>query len=179
MDENYISDIRGFAERLGVPLHLIADRVASHRGTDREGRKLYTTRDVLINADLATYLPVWEGFGNAFLEAVSSRVPIVTTTYLVYKTDIKGAGFKALEIRDRYDKEGRLEIPDGVLVKMHRVLSDRTYRDKMAAHNFKTGRKEFGFDTLRRGLSGLLDEYSDEIRASRRRLSKSLTSYFV
>ena len=179
MDENYISDIRGFAERLGVPLHLIADRVASRRGTDREGRKLYTTRDVLINADLATYLPVWEGFGNAFLEAVSSRVPIVTTTYLVYKTDIKGAGFKALEIRDRYDKEGRLEIPDSVLVKMHRVLSDRAYRDKMAAHNFKTGRKEFGFDTLRRGLSGLLDEYSDEIRASRRRLSKSLTSYFV
>ncbi len=179
MDENYINDIKGFARRLGVPLYLIAERVASRRAKDKEGRKLYTTRDVLIHADLATYLPVWEGFGNAFLEAVSCKVPIVTTTYLVYKTDIQGVGFKGPEIRDRYDKEGRLEIPDSVLVKMHRILTDRPYRDKIAEHNFKVGRKEFGFDTLKKGLSGLIEDYSDEIRASRRRLSKSLTSYFV
>jgi len=179
MDENYINDIKGYAQRLGVSLYLIAERVASRRAKDKEGRKLYTTRDVLIHADLATYLPVWEGFGNAFLEAVSCKVPIVTTTYLVYKTDIQGVGFKGPEIRDRYDEDGRLEIPDSVLVKMHRILTDRPYRDKIAEHNFKVGRKEFGFDTLRKGLSGLIDDYSDEIRASRRRLAKSLTSYFV
>jgi len=62
---------------------------------------------------------------------------------------------------------------------MHRILTDRAYRDKIAEHNFRVGRREFGYDTLRKGLSGLLEDYSDEIRASRRRLAKSLTSYFV
>ena len=179
MDENYINDIKGFARRLGVPLFLIADRVASSRSRDKEGRKLYTTRDVLLHADLATYLPVWEGFGNAFLEAVSCRVPIVTTTYLVYKTDIQGVGFKGLEIRDRYDRNGILEIPDSILVKMQKILTDREYRNKVANHNFKAAKREFGFDTLNKCLSGLIEDYSDEIRASRRRLSKSLDSYFV
>ena len=111
-DESYVEDIRGMAERLGVPLFLISDRVASRRGRDAGDRKLYTTRDVLVNADLAVYLPVWEGFGNAFLEAVACRVPIVTTTYLVYKTDIQGAGFRVPEVRDRYDAQGRLQIPE-------------------------------------------------------------------
>ncbi len=179
LDGSYIEDINGLAERLGVKLHLIAERVASRREMDKKGRKLYTTRDVLIHADLATYLPVWEGFGNAFLEAVSCKVPIVTTTYLVYKTDIQGAGFRGPEIRDRYDEEGRLEIPDDVLAEMRKILLDRKYRDQMAEHNFVVGRKEFGFDALREGLSGLMEDYSDEIRASRRRLAKSLTSYFV
>jgi glycosyltransferase involved in cell wall biosynthesis len=179
LDGSYIEDINGLAERQGVKLHLIAERVASRREMDKKGRKLYTTRDVLVHADLATYLPVWEGFGNAFLEAVSCKVPIVTTTYLVYKTDIQGAGFQGPEIRDRYDEEGRLEIPDDVLAEMHKILMDRKYRDQMAEHNFLVGRKEFGFDALREGLSGLMEDYSDEIRASRRRLAKSLTSYFV
>ena len=179
VDHSYIDDIKGLADRLGVRLHLISDRVASRREKDKNGKKLYTTRDVLVHADLATYLPVWEGFGNAYLEAVSCRVPIVTTTYLVYKTDIKGAGFRGPEIRDRYDEDGHLDIPDSVLPKMHKILTDRVYRDKIIEHNFKVGRKEFGFDTLRKGLSGLIEDYSDEIRASRRRLSKSLTSYFV
>lgn len=179
LDGSYIVGIKELAESLGVRLHLIADRVASRRETNKQGQKLYTTRDVLVHADLATYLPVWEGFGNAYLEAVSCRVPIVTTTYLVYKTDIQGAGFRGPEVRDHYDEEGRLEIPDSVLAEMHKILTNRDYRDEIADHNFSVGKNEFGFDTLRAGLSCLISEYADEIRASRRRLAKSLTSYFV
>ena len=179
LNANYIDDITGLADRLGVRLHLISDRVTSRRDHNTEGRKLYTTRDVLVHADLATYLPVWEGFGNAFLEAVSCRVPIVTTTYLVYKTDIQGAGFRVPEVRDRYDRNGQLEIPDTVLEEMRRILSDREYRSSIVEHNFRVGKAEFGFAALEEGLLGLLDDYADEIRASRRRLAKSLTSYFV
>ena len=179
LDGTYVEDIQRLASRLGVRLHLIAQRVASRRGRTPEGLKLYTTRDVLVHADLATYLPMWEGFGNAFLEAVSCRVPIVTTTYLVYKTDIQGAGFRGPEIRDRYDAGGLLEIPGNILAEMRKILTDRKYRDAIAEHNFLVGAAEFGFDRLNRGLGSLLDDYADEIRASRKRLAKSLTSYFV
>lgn len=178
-DDNYINKIEELAAQLKVRLHLIADRVASVRGLDAEGRKLYTTRDVLVHADLATYLPVWEGFGNAFLEAVSCRVPVVTTTYLVYKTDIQVAGFRGPEIRDSYDDQGALKIPDSVFDEIRRVLTDRPYRDEIAAHNFETGQREFGFAALEAGLHSLMEDYADEIKASRRRLLKSLETYSV
>jgi glycosyltransferase involved in cell wall biosynthesis len=179
LDESYVDEIKALASSLNVPFYLISDRVASVRGYDKNGRKLYTTRDVLVNADIATYLPVWEGFGNAFLEAVACRVPVITTTYLVYKTDIKGAGFKVPEIRDRYDRDGKLIIPGSVLEEMCRILTDREYRREIAESNFIIGKKEFGFDSLRKGLGELFEDYSDEIRASRRRLEKSLVSYSV
>ena len=177
-DIAYVKNIENMAQSLGIPLYLISERVESRRARDKNGRKLYTTRDVLLNADMAIYLPVWEGFGNAFLEAVSCRIPIVTTTYLVYKTDIQCAGFHTIEIRDRY-KDGCLVIPDSVLEEMEHILTDSTSRKSMVEHNYKTGMREFSLSTLKTSLGAVLDGYTDEIRASRRRLIKSMTAYSV
>ena len=178
-NENYIEQIQEQAVRLGVSLHLISDRVASVRGAGSDGRKRYTNRDVLMNADLVTYLPIWEGFGNALLESIAARVPVVTTTYLVYKTDIMTSGLHNIEIRDRYDEDGKLVIPDEVLDQMHVVLTDPSLRNDMTETNFETAKREFGFDTLRTKLGRLMDLYGDEIRASRQRLAKSKVRYSV
>lgn len=178
-DENYIDLIRRRAEQLGVQLHLISDRVASVRGTNRQGEKLYTNRDVLANADLVTYLPIWEGFGNALLEAVAAKVPVVTTTYLVYKTDIMPTGLRNIEVRDRYSSEGALAIEDRVLEEMHYLLTHPEERTRRVENNFEIARREFGFDSLEERLTGVFAEYADEIRASRRRIEKSLARYSV
>lgn len=178
-DEGYIEKIKAMAHEKEVSLHLISDRVAAGRGIDAEGRKQYTNRDVLVHADIVTYLPVWEGFGNAFLEAVACKLPIIVSTYLVYKTDIKNAGFKSVEIRDNYDSSGNLIIPDSVYPEINDVLFNKELRLKMVETNFRIGREEFGFETLNKKLENLLSSYGDEIRASRRRLEKSKTNYAV
>ena len=178
-DEGYIEKIKTLALEKEVSLHLISDRVSSVRLTDSAGRKLYTNRDVLVNADIVTYLPVWEGFGNAFLEAVACRVPVIVSTYLVYKTDIKNAGFKSVEIRDNYDSSGNLIIPDSIYPEINDVLFNKEKRSDMVETNFRIGRKEFGFETLNRKLENLLNSYGDEIRASGRRLEKSKANYAV
>jgi len=178
LESNYLKDLKGLADRYAVRLHLISDRVGSRR-TIKEGLKIYTNRDVLVNADLVTYLPVWEGFGNALLEAFAARVPVVTTTYLVYKTDIKGSGVRPVEIRDRYDEKGRLVIEDKVLKDIHEVLTDRNIRKLRVDISFKSASDEFGMDTLVSRLNGIILSYEDEIRASRRRVLKSQQSYYV
>ena len=178
-DTSYLQEIRDHASELGVPLHLVSDRVSSTRGTDGAGRRLYTNRDVLANADLLTYLPVWEGFGNALLEGIAARVPVVTTTYLVYKTDIKVMGFENVEILDRYDENGRLLIPDHAVDQAYRLLTDLGERRRTVETNFEIGSKYFGMQTLRDSLQELLDEYGDEIRASRVRVKKSKQAYSV
>lgn len=178
-NENYIEGIQEKADRLGISLHLVSERVASVRSTGPDGEKLYTNRDVLVNADLVTYMPIWEGFGNALLEALAARVPVVTTTYLVYKTDMMTSGLQNIEIRDRYDDHGNLVIPETALEQMHQILSDPDARRRMTDANFEIGKREFGFDTLRERLGRLMSAYGDEIRASRQRLAKSKLSYSV
>ncbi|RKX84496.1 MAG: glycosyl transferase family 1 [Spirochaetes bacterium] len=179
LDDSYIEEIKDLAEKEDVDMYLISDRVSSIRMTNGKGERLYTSRDVLINADLAIYLPKWEGFGNAYLEAVSSRVPVVISTYLVYKTDIKCAGFENIEIRDEYNEEGLLNIPESVLQKIHLILNSPGKRILMTTNNFDTGIREFGFNMLTEKLKTLLESYSDEIRASRKRLQKSKKHYAV
>jgi len=178
-DENYIEQIRSQAQAAGIPFHMISDRVASVRGTDAEGRRIYTNRDVLAHADFVTYLPIWEGFGNALLEAVAAKVPVVTTTYLVYKTDIMITGLRNIEIRDRYDEDGHLVIPDEALESIHHILTHPEERASMTESNFRIARREFGLDVLRAKLEQLFDVYGDEIRASRQRLAKGTQRYSV
>ena len=178
-DENYISQIKSLAEKYEVPLHFISDRVASARGTTDEGKKLYTNRDVLANADFVTYLPIWEGFGNALLEAVAARVPIITSTYLVYKTDIRIHDFKMIEVPDNYNDENELVIPDSALDKTYEILNDKKLRDKMVEKNYQIARKYFGFDTLKKCLLRLFDDYSYEILASRKKIQKSREEFSV
>ncbi len=179
LDSSYIDDIRNIAFSLDVDLHLIFDRVSSVRMINEEGERMYTSRDVLINADIATYLPKWEGFGNAYLEAVACRIPVVISTYLVYKTDIKGFGFDNIEIRDSYNEEGLLNIPESVLTDIHFILNNPEKQNLMTDQNFEIGMREFGFKMLSEKLNGLLESYSDEIRASRRRIQKSMRNYAV
>jgi len=179
-DDDYAYEIKRAAEQNEVPLHLIADRVSSLRGTGPQGEKLYTNRDVLANADLVTYLPIWEGFGNALLEAVAARVPVVVTTYLVYKTDIMPIGMRNVEIRDRYDEEtGLLRIPENALDEIHYLLKHPAQRAERVTHNFEVARQEFGMDVLRAKLNRVFSEYAHEIQASRRRLRKSRKRYSV
>ncbi|MFW6216029.1 MAG: glycosyltransferase [Alkalispirochaetaceae bacterium] len=178
-DENYIDLISRRAEELDVKIHLISQRVASVRGENREGQKLYTNRDVLANADIVTYLPVWEGFGNALLEAVAAKVPVVTTTYLVYKTDIMPTGLRNIEVRDRYDRDGRLIIEENVLEDIYEIVTNPSAREEMVERNFWIGKKEFDFHSLKERLEGVFEQYGDEIRASRRRIGKSLARYSV
>jgi mannosylglucosylglycerate synthase len=177
-DEDYVNRIREEAERQGIQLQMISKRVSSVRGRDTEGRKLYTNRDILAHADLVTYLPIWEGFGNAFLEAVAARVPVVITTYLVYKTDIMPLGFRNVEIRDRY-ADNTLVIPDNVLEEIRNILDNPDERGNRVEHNFQIARREFGMDRLRVELETVLGEYGDEIRASRKRIRKSKARYSV
>ena len=51
--------------------------------------------------------------------------------------------------------------------------------NKIIEKNFNIAKREFGFDTLNLKLKNLLSDYSDEIRASRKRVARSKVSYSV
>lgn len=178
-NSSYITEIKTLAASQGVSLNFIAERVASARGEDSQGRRLYTNRDVLVNADFVTYLPFWEGFGNALLEAVAARVPVAVSTYMVYKTDIMNRGFQGVEIRDNYDSRGNLLIPEKVVEQIHELIFNDDLRNRITQNSFHAMEEAFGMPILQKKLKQIMDGYGDEILASRRRLEKKRAVFAV
>ena len=95
----------------GIDVRFIADRVGERRGKNAEGKKVYTLSDVYPHADLVTYPSHYEGFGNAFLEAVYFGKPVVVNTYAVYARDIDPLGFKTDRVDPTRDQGHRRASP--------------------------------------------------------------------
>ena len=176
---NYLPQLGSLAQEHEIQMEVIADRVAAVRGLDSQGRKIYTNRDVLVNADLATYLPLWEGFGNALLEAWAARLLTVVSTYLVYKTDIRTVGPRGVELIDHYDEDDNLIIPTQALDDLENILQNPKLKETIVEHNFKVAQKTFSLEQLKKMLDNIFTDYGDEIRASRRRMKRLGNTFSV
>lgn len=147
----YLEWILESARREGVPLYLIQNRLHESRRYSSGGKKLYSLWDVYPNMDLITYPSLYEGFGNAFLEAVYFRKPLLVNRYEVYIMDIEPKGFDVITI-DGY-------ITPRTVQEVRQVLRDADRRQAMVEKNFQLARKHFSFQSLRRGLNILLTDF--------------------
>ncbi len=132
----------------GIDVRFIADRVGENRGTNAQGQKVYTLFDVYLHADLVTYPSHYEGFGNAFLEALYFGKPVVVNTYAVYARDIDPLGFKTIEMSQLVTRE--------TVEQVRTVLHDRALREDWARANFALGVKYFSYAVARRKLAARL-----------------------
>lgn len=130
----------------GIEALFIADRIGERRSRTPDGKKIYTLFDVYPHADLVTYPSYYEGFGNAFLEAVYFGKPVVVNTYAVYARDINPLGFKTIEMS--------MVISNEVVEKTRGILSNESLRNEWARTNFSLGRKFFSYAVARRKLFG-------------------------
>lgn len=132
----------------GIEVRFIADRVGERRGRTPDGRKVYTLSDVYPHADLVTYPSHYEGFGNAFLEAVYFGKPVVVNTYAVYARDIDPLGFKTIELPQF--------ITAQVVQEVREILTDPVRRDEWARTNYALARQHFSYAVARRKLAARL-----------------------
>ncbi|MBI5030148.1 MAG: glycosyltransferase family 4 protein [Chloroflexi bacterium] len=146
--DEYEQRVREFADLLNVPANFVCDVIKDKRGMTFDGRKIYSLRDVYPYADLVTYPSTIEGFGNAFLEAIYFRRPIVVNTYSIFDLDIKPKGFQAIE----FDGFITAETVRQVLY----VLDDPQLAEKMAAENYRLALQHYSYATLERRLQMLL-----------------------
>jgi glycosyltransferase involved in cell wall biosynthesis len=144
----YIQMLRERIADARIDVRFIADRVGEQRGLNAAGRKVYTLADVYPHADLVTYPSHYEGFGNAFLEAIYFRKPVVVNTYAVYARDIDPLGFKTIEMTQL--------VTSGVVAQTRAVLADRAQREAWAETNFALGLKYFSYAVARRKLAARL-----------------------
>jgi mannosylglucosylglycerate synthase len=144
---DYLRSLERRAAGLGVDLRYVAEQVGETRA-DTAGGKRYALADAYPHADLVTYPSLYEGFGNALLEAVAARRPVLVNRYPVYARDLAPAGFRFVEI------DGA--VTDGAVAEVASLLADPTRAARDAAHNHAIARARFGLGTLGRVLDAAL-----------------------
>jgi glycosyltransferase involved in cell wall biosynthesis len=147
--DDYESFIARFAGTLGVRVLFAEKWFAPERKWSEDGSKIYGLADAYQQADLVTYPSATEGFGNAFLEAIYYKRPLVMCSYEIFKTDIEPKGFHVVAFEEGF-------ITDLTIERVRTVLRDRELVRLMTEKNYDLGRRYFSYTTLRSLLEALI-----------------------
>lgn len=150
----YYDWIKESAEQQNIPVYFIFNHLHDKRKFDEKGHKLYCLWDVYPHIDLVTYPSLYEGFGNAFLEAVFFKKPLLVNRYSVYIVDIEPKGFDVIAI-DGYLTKGKVD-------QVREILVNESLRKEMVEKNFILGKKYFSMNLLRKKLIAILDSIYGE-----------------
>jgi glycosyltransferase involved in cell wall biosynthesis len=145
----YYRQLLDRAEAMNVEVHYLAGFIEEQRVL-RHGRKSYTLWDVYAHADFVTYPTLYEGFGNALLEAIYFRKPMLVNRYSVYVADIAPLGFDFVEV-DGW-------ISDEAISEVRRLLDEPSRRRAATDHNYALASQHFSYHVLARSLEQLLHD---------------------
>ena len=140
---DYLVELERLAERQKVRLAYAADRFAP----DQDGkpvRPAHSLHDAYLAADLITYPSLYEGFGNALLEALFYGVPVVVNRYPVYVADIAPLGLRLIEI------DGA--VTDETVADVKALLANPRRIRENARHNYEIAKSHLSYRVLRRKL---------------------------
>ncbi len=136
------------ADEEEVDIRFVSDRVGEVRQYDALGRKIYTLWDLYPHANFVTYPSIYEGFGNALLEAIYFRVPVLINRYSIFISDIEPKGFK-LAVMDGI-------VTPAIVKEVRRLIEDEKYRKFVVDHNYEVANSFYSYSVLKRSLRILL-----------------------
>ncbi len=149
--DDYFDRIEDYSRAMGVKITRIDDLISSERTTRPKRGKLFSVADIYQSADLVTYPSGYEGFGNAFLETIYYRKPIVVNRYSIYIADIEPIGFDVIVINGF--------ISSGTIAQIKEVLEDKDRLEAMADRNYQIGMKYFSYEVLEEKLLHLMHTF--------------------
>ena len=144
----YAQWLKQEAQDLGVDLRILNTSMRDPWNDSEEEASKNSLLDLYPCADFITYPSLYEGFGNAFLEAVYFRKPVLINRYAVFVRDIEPKGFDLVSM-DGFLTAKTVENVRGVL-----QSADR--KEQMVQHNFQIASKHYSYAMLRRWLKMLL-----------------------
>jgi len=155
-DEGYEYEymLKGLADYEGVDIRFIGPRIADTRHFNQDGEKIFKLWDVYQHADFVTYPSIHEGFGNAFLETIYFKIPLLINRYDTYMHEIEPKGFKTVSMDGYINQE--------VLDATRAVLDDPVMRKEMVDQNFELGKKYYSYKVLRDNLHNIVAKLTGE-----------------
>lgn len=153
----YAKWLKEYAREHKVDLRLITTRLADPWTNDENGQTKYSLWDIYPYADFITYPSLYEGFGNAFLEAIYFQKPILVNRYATFIKDIEPKGFD-------------LAVMDGFLSKktvqyVKQLLESSIRREIMVTFNYEIATRYYSYSVLRNHLNTFINNFfGDSVR---------------
>ena len=144
----YLGMLEQLAKEENVDMRVVAHRVGEVRQRDSEGRKIYTLWDLYHHADFVTYPSTYEGFGNALLEAIYFRKPVLINRYSIFVRDIEPKGFRLLTM-DGF-------VTPSIAKRVEQILLDPELREEIVNHNYEVARQFYSYSTVRGNLRAFI-----------------------
>ena len=136
--------------KLGEQVSFAYDLFHNKGLSNRNGDVRFSLSDAYARATACTYFSTYEGFGNAFVEAVLARRPIFVNNYEpVYQPDICSKGFRTVMIENG-------ELTDDSVKQMAEIIYNPQLAEEITDYNFELGKKYFSYDTLHEKLELLI-----------------------
>ncbi|TWT89056.1 Glycosyl transferases group 1 [Pseudobythopirellula maris] len=145
---DYLNALQEMAEHQGVDLRYVPQSIGEERGVNEAGEKVYLLADAYAHADFITYPSLYEGFGNALIEAFYYRKPVLVNRYSIFVSDIEPKGFDVPTMNGFLTRD--------VTAKVKRIIDDPVYRQEMVDHNYELSLRFFSHAVLRRKLRALI-----------------------
>ena len=136
------------AKDRGVDLRLFDTGIADPANDGLKSPNQYSLWDIYPHADFITYPSLYEGFGNAFLEAIYFKKPMLVNRYATFVRDIEPKGFDLI-------------VMDGFLTKktvqkVREILESPEKKAKMVNHNYEIATRYYSYSVLRKWLNSLI-----------------------
>jgi glycosyltransferase involved in cell wall biosynthesis len=113
--------------------------------------KNYSLWDIYPHADFVTYPSLYEGFGNAFLEAIYFKKPLLVNRYPIFVRDIEPKGFD-LVVMDGF-------LSKKAVQKVSEIFASRERRERMVNNNFEIARQYYSYSVLHNQLSTIMNQF--------------------
>jgi mannosylglucosylglycerate synthase len=145
----YVEWLEESAREYNVDLRLLKTKIADPWGNNGNGDAKYSLWDVYPFADFITYPSLYEGFGNAFLEAIYFKKPMLVNRYATFIKDIEPQGF------DLITMDGFLSRK--VVQRVMEVLESPERRKKMVNYNYEVAARHYSYSILQTRLNAVLN----------------------
>ncbi len=144
----YAKWLKEYACDHGVDLRLVSVRIADPLSRNGNGRAKYSLWDVYPYADFITFPSLYEGFGNAFLEGIYFKKPILINRYATFVRDIEPLGFD-LAVMDGYLSRKTVDM-------VVELLGSAQRTKKMVDNNYRIAADHYSYSVLRSHLTAIL-----------------------
>ena len=142
--------LKEYAHKLNVDLRIITTRIVDPWTHDPNDNR-YSLWDIYPYADFITYPSLYEGFGNAFLEAIYFLKPILINRYATFVRDIEPLGFD-LPIMDGF-------LTDKTVQKVQEILESPELKKKIVTTNYKIASRYYSYAVLQNHYNTIMTDF--------------------
>lgn len=148
----YAQWLKDYASECGVDLRMLAAQISDPWNGNGHGKPEFTLWDIYPCADLITYPSIREGFGNALIEAVYFKKPILVNRYATFIKDIEPRGFDLI-VMDGF-------LTRNIVHQAKEIIESHELKERMVNINYEVAARHYSYTVLESHLNSILKGFS-------------------